>query len=294
MNIDHLEAFVYVNHFESFRKAADALFLSQPSVSARIQSLERELNTKLFMRKGKQFHLTEQGKNFLPYAEEILKSYQNGKKQLHVPNEKDQVTIGSNLLMAQYYLPYLLPYLSKCYPNVTFKTMTTTNDSMLEAILNQQVEFGLMKHTSHPGVDSFKLLDNQIHLIVPPDHELLSNEKPTIEDISHHPIVFYQCGSFDWAMIHKIFEALPETPNIGFHTDNLEVAKELIRHGKVGFLPELSVMKELREGTLMKKKLNMLSVSHQISLVSLKGTKSVFTDRVKEIYQQFNRSLMLA
>lgn len=47
MNIENIEAFVYVIHFNSFNKAADALFLSQPSVTARIQSLERELNTLL-------------------------------------------------------------------------------------------------------------------------------------------------------------------------------------------------------------------------------------------------------
>lgn len=62
MNIANIEAFVYVIHYNSFNKAADALFLSQPSISARIQSLERELDTQLFEREGRSFTLTEKGK----------------------------------------------------------------------------------------------------------------------------------------------------------------------------------------------------------------------------------------
>ncbi|WP_139129201.1 LysR family transcriptional regulator, partial [Paenibacillus nuruki] len=61
MNIENIEAFVYINHYGSFNKAAEVLFLSQPSVSARIQTLERELGCKLFERLGRQILLTEEG-----------------------------------------------------------------------------------------------------------------------------------------------------------------------------------------------------------------------------------------
>ena len=64
MNIENIEAFVYINHYGSFNKAAEVLFLSQPSVTARIQSLERELGCKLFDRLGKQIVLTDEGRKF--------------------------------------------------------------------------------------------------------------------------------------------------------------------------------------------------------------------------------------
>lgn len=75
MNIENIEAFVYVNHYGSFNKAAEVLFLSQPSVTARIQTLERELDCKLFDRLGKQIALTEKGKQFLPYAQQIMQTF---------------------------------------------------------------------------------------------------------------------------------------------------------------------------------------------------------------------------
>jgi metal-dependent amidase/aminoacylase/carboxypeptidase family protein len=74
MNIENMEAFVYVNHYGSFNKAAEALFLSQPSVTARIQTLERELECKLFDRQSKQTVLTKDGRKFLPYAEQAAQA----------------------------------------------------------------------------------------------------------------------------------------------------------------------------------------------------------------------------
>lgn len=62
MNIDHIEAFMYVVHLNSFHKAAEAMFLSQPTVSARIKTLESELDSVLFERQGRGIILTEKGK----------------------------------------------------------------------------------------------------------------------------------------------------------------------------------------------------------------------------------------
>lgn len=82
MNIENIEAFVYINHYGSFNKAAEVLYISQPTVTARIQSLERELDCRVFDRLGKQISLTDKGKQFLPYAQQILQIYQNGKYQV--------------------------------------------------------------------------------------------------------------------------------------------------------------------------------------------------------------------
>ena len=64
MNIDHIEAFLYVVHYKSIHKAANALFLSQPTVTARIKSLERELGVELFYRDGRSVSVSEKGKIF--------------------------------------------------------------------------------------------------------------------------------------------------------------------------------------------------------------------------------------
>src|SRR3954453_14571079 len=106
MNIDHLEAFIYVVQLESIHKAAEALYLSQPTVTARIKTLERDLGIELFLRKGRSLTLSEEGRTFIPYAQQIIRTYQQGKKLLNKEeNPEEKIVIGANIITSQYFIP---------------------------------------------------------------------------------------------------------------------------------------------------------------------------------------------
>ncbi len=83
MNIEHIESFLYVVKYKSIHKASHALYLTQPTVSARIKSLEESLGTALFNRDRRGLSLTESGKDFIPFATNIVESYYESKKYLH-------------------------------------------------------------------------------------------------------------------------------------------------------------------------------------------------------------------
>jgi len=87
MNIEHIESFLYVVKYKSIHKAAKALYLTQPTVSARIKSLEDALGITLFFRVGRSISLTESGKEFIPFATKIVESFYESKNYLH-RNEK--------------------------------------------------------------------------------------------------------------------------------------------------------------------------------------------------------------
>jgi DNA-binding transcriptional LysR family regulator len=146
MNIENIEAFAYAVHFNSFNKAADALFLSQPSITARIQSLERELDVKLFQREGRNFSLTENGKQFLPYAQQILQSYKKGKQHLR----RNQTTlhelrIGCTAAVSAYIIPEILPRLKQKYPGMQIKLVTASTETILEKVLQKEIDLGLVR-----------------------------------------------------------------------------------------------------------------------------------------------------
>ncbi|MFT8319210.1 MAG: LysR family transcriptional regulator [Sporolactobacillus sp.] len=75
MTIDQLEAFLEIIDQHSFHLAAEKLYLSQPSVTSRIKSLEKELDTQLFIREGRGFSLTDRGNQFIPYAKRMVRTY---------------------------------------------------------------------------------------------------------------------------------------------------------------------------------------------------------------------------
>ncbi|MGE7666812.1 LysR family transcriptional regulator [Ureibacillus composti] len=83
MNIEHIESFLYVVKYKSIHKAASALYLTQPTVSARIKALEESLETQLFIRQGRSLSLTERGKEFIPFATTIVDSFYESKKFLN-------------------------------------------------------------------------------------------------------------------------------------------------------------------------------------------------------------------
>ncbi|NEW08369.1 LysR family transcriptional regulator [Paenibacillus sp. SYP-B3998] len=285
MNIENIEAFVYVIHYGSFNKAAEILFLSQPSVTARIQSLERELDCRLFDRIGKQIHLTEEGKKFLPYGQQLLQTFQKGKIQLKqkrtLPNE---LRIGSTVSVSNYMIPEIIPKMKLKYPDVNFKLTTAVTDDILNRVLNRELDVGFVRHISHPNILSAKFYEDPIRLYVHEGHPFINNDKRSIEDIGDQHLVFFECGSLDWMRIHRIFASLKRPPNIEFLIDNLETAKKLVmQRVGIAFLPSLCVSQEVREKKLFPIDFPETSgISLQTNVISLHGGSTLFFNSILE------------
>jgi Transcriptional regulator len=274
MNLENIEAFVYVNHFGSFNKAAEVLYLSQPSVTARIQTLERELDCRLFDRLGKQIVLTEKGKQFLPYALKILQTYRKSKLQLQqraaVPNE---LRIGSTVSVSNYVIPGLLPILKARFPELTFKLTTATTDDLVAKLLNREIDIAFVRKLAHPALQSFPYYEDPIKLYVYADHPFVGSGRASLRDIIGQPLVFFECGSLDWMRLHRVFEGLDQPPDIVYHADNAETAKKLVlRKAGICFLPGLIVRQEVAEGKLKPIEIEETAgIALQTNLIALSG-----------------------
>ncbi|MCD9022910.1 LysR family transcriptional regulator [Cohnella silvisoli] len=286
VNIENIEAFVYVIHCGSFNKAAEALYLSQPSVTARIQSLERELDCRLFDRQGKQVQITEEGKRFLPYAQQLLLTYQKGK--LHVNRKKslpEEFRIGCTVSVSNYIIPELLPRLKRHFPNTHYKIVTGITDDIVGKVLNKEVDIGFVRNVNHPNLQSIKFYEDQISLYTYEDHPFVGAERLTVEEIAVQPLVFFECGALDWLRIHRVFENLDQPPNIQIQTDNSEMAKKLVI-GKIGisFLPGLCVRQEMADGKLYPVRVPETDgISLQTNLISNHGEHTQFLNAIMEI-----------
>ncbi|MEH7012799.1 LysR family transcriptional regulator [Neobacillus niacini] len=262
MNIDHLEAFMYVVHLESIHKAAEALYLSQPTVTARIKTLERDLGIELFLRKGRSLTLSEEGKAFIPYAEQIIRTYQQGKKLLKKEDNPDEIVIGANIITSQYFIPFALPFLKKTKPHLRFKFFSVPNEVLLDKLLHKQVDIAFMKDVTHRGIQKYELLNNSVRLVVYPGHSFQFQENLSVPQLASEPMVFFECGAVDWNRVYKLFELANVNPRIEFLVDHLEVAKSIIlsKNG-IGFLPYLCIKEELEKGDLIE-----VDVSHILQI----------------------------
>ncbi|CAM3989645.1 LysR family transcriptional regulator [Mesobacillus zeae] len=273
MNIHNLEAFVYAVHLGSFNKAAEALFLTQPSVTARIHSLENQMNTKLFFREGKHVSLTEKGKEFLPFAQNILFSFQEAKTKMEqnivVPHK---VRMGSATSIATCIMPDFIFKFKQEFPNAQISLSTGHSTEILKKVLNKEVDFALVRSIAHPNIESLLIKEDPIVLVAPPNHELLK-KRATIRDVSRQPIVFFGYDSMDWLVIQNLFQADRLKLNVALEVDSMEAAKVLVKQGMgISFLPEHCVKKEIINGELGSVPLwPALNLTIKISLIHLKG-----------------------
>ena len=144
MNLKQLEAFVKIADTGSFSKAAKDLFLTQPTISAHITSLEKELNSRLFVRNTKEVRLSESGETLYSYAKQMLVLQQKIEETFATKEEKEQqcITIAASTIPAQYLLPDILVAFNEKYPNQQFKIVETDSAKVVEQVLNHTADVG--------------------------------------------------------------------------------------------------------------------------------------------------------
>ena len=144
MNLKQLEAFVHVAEGESFSKAAKELFLTQPTVSAHIAGLEKELNARLFVRNTKEVKLSEEGKLLYDSAKQIVALQKKIERHFWRMKRKKNTVLRLRRLRYRhkYLLPEILVKFNEKYPNEQFKVIETDSAKVVEEVLNHTVDIG--------------------------------------------------------------------------------------------------------------------------------------------------------
>ncbi|WNS40873.1 LysR family transcriptional regulator [Paenibacillus sp. MMS20-IR301] len=286
MNIENIEAFVYINHYGSFNKAAEVLYISQPTVTARIQSLERELDCKVFDRLGKQIHLTDKGRQFLPYAQQILQVYQSGRHQIQSKGQiPGELRIGSTVSVSNYLMPHLLLHLKRRFPHILIKLTTSSTDALIEKLKAKEIDLAFIRKVVNPAIQAFPFCEDPISLYVYKSHPLAGKGRASIQEIREETLVFFECGSLDWMRLHRVFESMEQPPGIVYQVDNLETAKKLVlKQAGICFLPALSVQEEVEAGALIRVDIaETEGISLRTSLISLNGENAEFIETLLEL-----------
>ncbi|MGB4608991.1 MAG: LysR family transcriptional regulator [Saccharofermentanales bacterium] len=145
MQIKQLEALVNVIDFGSFSKAAEATYLSQPTISSHIRTLEREVGTKLVARSTKEIYPSHAGKVLYEYAKEILKLRERALIELkhETSSISGTLQIGVTEFPSECFLPGFISNFSKKHEDLTFKITNYSNQDISEAILEQGIEIGI-------------------------------------------------------------------------------------------------------------------------------------------------------
>jgi LysR family transcriptional regulator, low CO2-responsive transcriptional regulator len=264
MEIHQLETFLAVATYGGFHKAAAALRVSQPAVSARIHALETSLNTRLFDRGPKGFSLSPSGKILRPYAEQLLRQVAQARQAVHElrPESGGALPIAASLSICTYLLPEVLKEYRADHPEVVVSVRSGNSVQVLKMVLDGEVDFGLARSLHHPEVETISLRDDPLMLVGHPRHPATAKRKIRLEELESLPLIAYDRGSSDWTLMNGLFRRVGLLPNVVLEVETIETCLRMVlRKLGLAFLPQLAVHDELR-----RKKLVMLELIDAESL----------------------------
>ena len=157
----------------SFRRAADALYLTQPAVSMQIRALEEELCVQLFERGGGHITLTPAGELLLRYAEQSRHLLDQAAEELAAlgGEHAGELPMGASTTIAQYVLPGCLGSFHRMYPRVQLSLISGNTEEIVAAVESHQIAVGLIEGPARSReVKTEPFLHDELVLILPSDH----------------------------------------------------------------------------------------------------------------------------
>jgi LysR family transcriptional regulator, cyn operon transcriptional activator len=173
MLLRHIRYFLAVAEYRNFTRAAEALHVSQPTLSQQIRQLEDTLDVQLLDRSGRTIQLTDAGAAYMRYAQRALQDLEAGKRAIHDVQELSRGTL--RLAMTPTFTAYLIgPLLEKYnrrYPNITLNILEMSQDRM-EALLNEDaLDVGIAFNDTHsPDIETQVLFVEALAMVVGKSH----------------------------------------------------------------------------------------------------------------------------
>ena len=253
MLLVHIEGFLEVARFGSVSRAAEALYVTQPTLTARLHALERELGERLFVRGRQGMRLTDAGRAFLPYAERAVRALRDGRRAI---DEVGTAAAGQLLLatapaVSTYLLPALLEQFVANHPRVEVVVRTGHSEDVLQMVLRDEVQVGLGRALQHPEIALQPFYEEELVLVVAPDHPFARGPDVAISEVATEQLILFDRTSSYYEITQAAFLAAGAALRGVMELDNIEAAKKMVQRGLgVSLLPRTAITLEVEAGTL--------------------------------------------
>ena len=253
MLLAQVEGFLEVARRGNVSRAAEALFVTQPTLTARLHSLERELGEPLFTRTRHGMKLTDAGRAFLPYAERAARTLKEGREALREAHSgaNGHLVLGTAPAVSTYLLPALLERFSASHPGVEVAVRTGHSEDVLQMVLREEVQLGLGRAMRHPEIELIAFYEEELVLVVPPDHPFTRKRSLRMADLDGEKMILFDRTSSYYELTQALFLGAGVSPRLVMELDNIEATKKMVeRRLGVALLPRTAVGREMAQGTL--------------------------------------------
>ena len=251
MNFQELNYILCIARHQNLTKAAQELYISQPTLTKHLQKLEREMNGKLFVRSGNVYTATYLGRRYMEYARKVLAVNQDWEKELQdlTSYNEGELNIAFPLMRSSCLVPQIMEVFHEQYPGVRVNLREETYAIQERLLLDDQLDFAIFNEAKpHPKLVYETLLREEILLVMPEGHPLASQavkrsekEYPWIDLrlLRQEPFILHFPEQTTGQIALELFEKYGMNPPVPIRTRNTVTCVKLCQKGLgLCFIPE--------------------------------------------------------
>ena len=272
MDLRQLEIFVKVAELGSFSRAAQTLFLTQPTVSEHIRTLEDELGVRLLDRLGRGAAVTKGGALLLGYAQRMLALSREARQAMESFQGRmsGDLLVGASTIPGEYILPALIGRFKEKFPDIAITLLIGGSQAVTEWVLEGRAEIGVVgARSSHRAIEYRELFPDDIVLIVSAAHPWHGRQRVTLEELRGEPLLLREQGSGTREIINQLLTPHLHRLRAGIEFGNSEAIKRAAASGLgISCLSRYVVEDFLRSGALIAPRTALPRLTRHFSLVT--------------------------
>jgi len=258
MEFKQLESFAAVVRLRSFTRAAEQLYISQPTISTHIRALEEELNMRLILRTTKSIEVTAEGQKLYEYAVNILQ-LRDRMLQECSSEAKRIIHLGASTIPSAYILPEVLPKFGGKHTNTFFVIHQSDSKGVLDGLTDGIFDVGLIgMDVEKESLTCEPFCEDRMVLITPVTEQFLKLQRKgvsAVELLTTEPVILREKGSGSKKSVDRFLEEMgigDEQLNITARVNDPEAIKNLVAQGLgISFISQRAAQNFIREKRLL-------------------------------------------
>jgi DNA-binding transcriptional LysR family regulator len=278
VDIRRLEIFCAVVDHGSFTRAAEAVLISQPSVSENVRILEQQLGEKLIDRLGRQAHPTHAGKILYKYARKMIQIQNDARQAISnfQGNLAGNLSIGASTVPGAYLLPELLQSFKQDYPRADLHLLISGSARVAADVLSGLLELGLVgSRPADQRLEYEEICHDELQLVVPVGHRFASQNSIDPRELLDVPFIMREQGSGTRAeMSAALKKADVDTAQLRIVADvgSNEAVREAVKCGiGVSILSALAVREDVARRKLVAVRIRGVEMPRSFYLIHRSG-----------------------
>jgi DNA-binding transcriptional LysR family regulator len=270
MDYDQLASFLEVAKLQSFSRAAEKLFRTQPAISAQVRLIEQECGEKLFDRSGKKVLLTPAGEILSRYAQKMMGLHKEVLEAIAELNQtpRGKLYIGANEATCLYVLPKTFAKFKQLYPLVQISIYRNFSHKIVQKVQENAVDLGIvtLPQTAN-NMEVIPVFRDEVQVVVPKNHILAKNRSVTVEEVAHHPLILPKTGHTR-VTIDRLLRAYRDHIQISMELASVETIKKFVGAGLgISLISRTYAQAEVAAGVLKLIPLDGQKIHRELGLI---------------------------